>query len=99
MQELVAGHIDLMCDMAANSLRQARAGSIKPIAVMSNARWFAAPDVPTAQENGMPGLSLSLWHGMWAPKGTPAEIIATLNGAAVKALADPAVQQRYAEQG
>ena len=99
MQDLVAGHIDLMCDMAANSLPQARAGTIKPIAVMSNARWFAAPDVPTAQESGMPGLALSLWHGMWAPKSTPGEIIARLNGAVVKALADPAVQQRYADQG
>jgi tripartite-type tricarboxylate transporter receptor subunit TctC len=98
MQDLVAGHIDLMCDMAANALPQARAGTIKPIAVMSDTRWFAAPDVPTAQESGMPGLALSLWHGMWAPKNTPAEIIATLNGAVVKALADPAVQQRYAEQ-
>ena len=99
MQDLVAGHIDLMCDMAANSLPQARAGTIKPIAVMSNARWFAAPDVPTAQESGMPGLALSLWHGMSAPKSTPGEIIARLNGAVVKALADPAVQQRYADQG
>ena len=99
IQDLVAGHIDLMCDMAANSLPQARAGTIKPIAVMSNARWFAAPDVPTAQESGMPGLALSLWHGMSAPKSTPGEIIARLNGAVVKALADPAVQQRYADQG
>jgi tripartite-type tricarboxylate transporter receptor subunit TctC len=99
MQDLVAGHIDLMCDMAANSLPQARAGTIKPIAVMSNARWFAAPDVPTAQESGMPGLALSLWHGMWAPKSTPGEIIARLNAAVVKALADPTVQKRYAEQG
>jgi tripartite-type tricarboxylate transporter receptor subunit TctC len=99
MQDLVAGHIDLMCDMAANSLPQARAGTIKPIAVMSNARWFAAPDVPTALESGMPGLALSLWHGMWAPKSTPSEIIARLNAAVVKALADPTVQKRYAEQG
>jgi tripartite-type tricarboxylate transporter receptor subunit TctC len=99
MQDLVAGHIDLMCDMAANSLPQARAGTIKPIAVMSNARWFAAPDVPTAQESGMTGLALSLWHGMWAPKSTPGEIIARLNAAVVKALADPTVQKRYAEQG
>src|SRR5437763_4509269 len=66
MQDLVAGHIDFMCDMAANSLPQVRAGTIKPIAVMSRTRWFAAPEVPTAEETGLPGLAISLWHGMWA---------------------------------
>jgi tripartite-type tricarboxylate transporter receptor subunit TctC len=99
MQDLVAGHIDFMCDMAANSLPQARAGAIKPIAVMSRTRWFAAPEVPTAEEMGVPGLALSLWHGMWAPKGTPKDVIGKLNAAVVNALADPAVQKRYAEQG
>jgi tripartite-type tricarboxylate transporter receptor subunit TctC len=99
MQDLVAGHIDFMCDMAANSLPQARAGAIKPIAVMSRTRWFAAPEVPTADEMGVPGLAISLWHGMWAPKGTPKDAIGKLNAAVVNALADSAVQQRYAEQG
>jgi len=99
MQDLVAGHIDLMCDMAANSLPQARAGGIRPIAVMSKARWFAAPDIPTAEEMGVPGLSLSLWHGMWAPKGTAAEIVGRLNAAVTAALGDGAVQQRLADQG
>ena len=99
MQDLVAGHIDFMCDMAANSLPQARAGGIKPIAVMSKTRWFAAPDVPTAEEMGVPGLTVSLWHGMWAPKGTPKEVLAKLNAAVVNALADPAVQKRFADQG
>jgi tripartite-type tricarboxylate transporter receptor subunit TctC len=99
MQDLVAGHIDFMCDMAANSLPQARAGAIKPIAVMSTTRWFAAPDVPTAEEMGVPGVAISLWHGMWAPKGTPKEVIAKLNAAVVSALADPAVRERFAAQG
>jgi tripartite-type tricarboxylate transporter receptor subunit TctC len=99
MQDLVAGHIDFMCDMAANSLPQARAGAIKPIAVMSKTRWFAAPDVPTAEEMGVPGVAISLWHGMWAPKGTPKEVIAKLNAAVVSALADPAVRERFAAQG
>ena len=129
MQDLVAGHIDFMCDMAANSLPQARAdeprsgrvsgartidsprwllaslasaacaGGIKPIAVMSKTRWFAAPEVPTAEEMGVPGLAISLWHGMWAPKGTPKDVVAKLNAAVVNALADPAVQKRFAEQG
>jgi tripartite-type tricarboxylate transporter receptor subunit TctC len=99
MQDLVAGHIDFMCDMAANSLPQARAGTVKPIAVMSKTRWFAAPEVPTAEEMGVPGLAISLWHGMWAPKGTPKGVVGKLNAAVVNALADPAVQNRYAEQG
>ncbi len=99
MQDLVGGQIDFMCDMAANSLPQARAGNIKPIAVMSKTRWFAAPDVPTAEEMGVPGVAISLWHGLWAPKGTPKEVVAKLNAAVVDALADPAVRKRFADLG
>jgi tripartite-type tricarboxylate transporter receptor subunit TctC len=99
MQDLVGGQIDFMCDMAANSLPQARAGNIRPLAVMSKARWFAAPDVPTAEEMGVPGVALSLWHGIWASKGTPKEVVARLNAAVVSALADPAVQKRFADLG
>jgi tripartite-type tricarboxylate transporter receptor subunit TctC len=99
MQDLVGGQIDFMCDMAANSLPQARAGNIKAIAVMSKARWFAAPDVPTAEEMGVPGVALSLWHGIWASKGTPKEVVERLNAAVVSALADPAVQKRFADLG
>jgi tripartite-type tricarboxylate transporter receptor subunit TctC len=99
MQDLVGGQIDFMCDMAANSLPQARAGNIRPLAVMSKARWFAAPDVPTAEEMGVPGVALSLWHGLWAPKGTPKDVVARLNAAVVTALADPAVQKRFADLG
>jgi tripartite-type tricarboxylate transporter receptor subunit TctC len=99
MQDLAAGHIDFMCDMAANSLPQARAGAVKPIAVMSKTRWFAAPEIPTAEEMGVPGLAISLWHGMWAPKGAPQDVVGKLNAAVVNALADPAVQMRYVEQG
>ena len=99
MQDLAGGQIDFMCDMAANSLPQARAGAIKPMAVMSQKRWFAAPDVPTAEEMGVPEVSISLWHGLWASKGTPNDVIAKLNAAAVAALADPIVQKRFNDQG
>jgi tripartite-type tricarboxylate transporter receptor subunit TctC len=99
MQDLVAGQIDFMCDMAANSLPQARAGNIKPMAVMSKKRWFAAPDVPTAEEMGVPEVAISLWHGLWASKGTPKDVIAMLNAAVVAALADLAVQKRFTDQG
>jgi tripartite-type tricarboxylate transporter receptor subunit TctC len=88
-----------MCDMAANTLPQARAGNIKPVAVMSKTRWFAAPDTPTAEEMGVPGVYLSLWHGLWASKGTPQDVIARLAAAVVAALADATVRKRLADQG
>ena len=72
LNDLVAGQVDLSCDLAANSLSQYRSGNIKAYAVMTKARWFAAPEVPTAEEAGVPGLYYSTWHGLWAPKGTPA---------------------------
>jgi tripartite-type tricarboxylate transporter receptor subunit TctC len=66
---------------------------------MSKRRWFAAPDIPTADEQGIPGFYLPFWHGLWAPKGTPDSVIATLNRAVVSALADPRVQKRFADLG
>src|SRR5262249_55586239 len=94
MQDLVAGQVDFMFDQAANALRQVRSGTIKAYAVMAKTRWSAAPDIPALDEAGVPGLYVSYWHGLWAPKGTPAEIIAKLNAAVVSALADPNVRQR-----
>ena len=99
LQDLIGGQVDLMLDQAANALGQARAGSIKAYAVMAKTRWAALPDVPAIDEFGVSGLYVAYWHGMWAPKGTPKEIIARLNAAVVHALADPAVKQRLADQG
>jgi tripartite-type tricarboxylate transporter receptor subunit TctC len=99
VQEMVAGRIDLMLDQASNALGHLRAGSIKAYAVMAKERWTALPDVPTIDESGTPGLYVAYWHAMWAPKGTPKEIIAKLNAAVMQALADPNVQRRLAEQG
>src|SRR5262245_32769653 len=99
LQDLVAGQIDLTCDLAANSLPQVRAGNIKAYAVMANKRWFAAADVPSADEAGIPGLYVTTWHGIWAPKGTPKEIVAKLTAAARAAMADPTTRARIAEQG
>jgi tripartite-type tricarboxylate transporter receptor subunit TctC len=69
LNDLVAGQIDLDCDLAANSLAQYRAGNVKVLAVMTKTRWAAAPDVPSVDEAGFPGLYYSTWHGIWAPKG------------------------------
>jgi tripartite-type tricarboxylate transporter receptor subunit TctC len=99
LQDLVGGQIDFVCDLAANSLQQVRSGNIKAYAVMAKTRWFAAPEVPTADEAGVPGVYVSTWHGFWLPKGTPQDVIARLNSAAVAAMADPAVRQRITDQG
>jgi tripartite-type tricarboxylate transporter receptor subunit TctC len=99
MQDLVAGQVDMMCDMSSNSLPHVRGGQIKALAVMAKSRWFAAPDVPTVDEMGVPGVYVSFWHGLWVPKGTPADIVAAINAAVVKALADATVRQRFVDQG
>jgi tripartite-type tricarboxylate transporter receptor subunit TctC len=71
MNDLIAGQVDFMFDQAANAIAQIRAGTIKAYAVMSGDRWRGAPDIPTIDESGVPGLHVSYWHGLWAPKGTP----------------------------
>ena len=67
--------------------------------MLENKRWFAAPDVPTIDEAGVPGLHMTFWHGLWAVKGTPKEVVDKLNAAVVDALADPAVRQKLVELG
>jgi tripartite-type tricarboxylate transporter receptor subunit TctC len=99
MQDLIGGHVDMMCDFSSNSLPFYRAGQIKAFGVMARHRWFGAPEVPTFEEMGVPGIYVSFWHGLWAPKGTPEQIIAKLNAAIVKTLADATVQKRFADQG
>jgi tripartite-type tricarboxylate transporter receptor subunit TctC len=99
MQDLIAGQIDLFCAEASQTLSFLRSGTIKAFAVMSKARWPSAPDVPTMDEVGAPGMYISFWNGLWAPKGTPKEVIARLDAAVVETLADPAVRQRLTELG
>ena len=99
LQDLVGGQIDFYCDLAANSLAQVRAGNVKAFAMMSRTRWPAAPDVPTGDEAGLPGLYISNWTGIWAPAGTPKPVIDKINDAIGAALADPQVRKRYEELG
>jgi tripartite-type tricarboxylate transporter receptor subunit TctC len=98
LNDLVGGQIDLSCDISANSLAQYRAGNIKAYAVMSKTRWSGAPDVPTAAEAGVP-LDVRTWHGLWAPKNTPDDIVQKVNAAAQAAMADPGVRKRIADLG
>ena len=99
MQDLLAGHIDMTFTQVASALAQVRAGQVKAYVVMAKSRWAAAPDTPTIDEAGIPGLYASFWHGLWAPKGTPKDVIAKLNGAVVASLADATVRARFAELG
>jgi tripartite-type tricarboxylate transporter receptor subunit TctC len=93
MQDLVANQIQIMVDQSANSLPQVRAGKIKAYAVTAKARSAAAPEIPTAAEAGYP-MDVSIWNGLWAPKGTPTEAIAKLNAAAVATMQDPGIAKR-----
>jgi tripartite-type tricarboxylate transporter receptor subunit TctC len=99
MPDLMSGQVDLMFGEGSTALPHVRSGKIKAFAVMAKSRWFAAPDVPTVDEVGAPGLYISFFHGLWVPKGTPKEIIAKLNTAVMVALADPVVRQRLTEVG
>ena len=99
MQDLVAGRIDLLFDQPSDALPQLKSGAIKAYAVTADMRAAVAPDVPTVDEAGLPGLHIAPWHSLWLPKGTPEAVIARLNGAAMDALADAAVRQRLSAIG
>jgi len=99
MNDLIAGQIDLIVDQLSNSIAQVRAGTIRGYAVTDTARAQSAPDIPTAEEAGVKGFNMTLWSGLWVPKGTPKEIIAKLNAAAVAAMNDPGVRKQLENQG
>lgn len=99
MTDLISGTVDLLVVQGAVALPQIRADKIKALANLSATRSASMPDIPTADETGVPGLYMSGWFGFYAPKGTPKDIIAKLNAATVEALADPALQKRFSELG
>jgi tripartite-type tricarboxylate transporter receptor subunit TctC len=99
LQDVMAGQVDIMFDQAANSLPQVRGRTIRAYAVTAKKRLVSAPDIPTVDEAGLPDFYIAVWHGLWAPKGTPKEVIGKLTAAVREALADPAVQKRLVELG
>jgi tripartite-type tricarboxylate transporter receptor subunit TctC len=99
LQDLVAGQIDMIVDQVSNAITQVQAGKIKAYAIADTKRLATAPDIPTAEEAGLPGFQISLWNGLWAPKGTPKDVIAKLNAAVLEALGDPGVRKRLADVG
>jgi tripartite-type tricarboxylate transporter receptor subunit TctC len=99
MQDLVAGNIDIIVDQASNAMPQVQGGKIRAYAVTAPKRIAAGPDIPTVDEAGLPGYHILLWSGLWVPKGTPKDVVATLNTALRAALADAGVLKRFGELG
>jgi len=99
MQDLIGGQIDLACLEASSGLAHVQGGRLKAYAVFGDARWPKAPDTPTMIESGIPGATISFWHGLWTTKGAPKEAVDRLDTAVMSALADPSVQQRLAALG
>jgi tripartite-type tricarboxylate transporter receptor subunit TctC len=99
LNDLVAGQVDYMCDQIVNLVPQIQAGTIKAYAVALPERSPALPDVPTTKEGGLPEYQVSAWNAIFAPKGTPKDIVTKLNGALLKALEDPATRKRMLDLG
>jgi tripartite-type tricarboxylate transporter receptor subunit TctC len=99
MTDLISGQVDLLLVQGAVALPQVRGGTVKALAELSPQRSASMPDIPSADESGVPGLYISGWFGLFAPKGTPPDVIAKLNAAMVAALADPKVRTRFGDLG
>jgi tripartite-type tricarboxylate transporter receptor subunit TctC len=99
MTDLLGGQVDMMCDQTTNTAEQIKGGTIKAYAVTTPERLKILPDLPTAMESGLADFNVSVWHGVYTPKGTPAAVNERLSAALQKALADPDVAARFAELG
>ena len=99
MTDLMGGQVDIMCDQTTNTTNQIKAGKIKAYAVTAPQRLQVLPDLPTTQEAGLPGVQVTIWHGLYAPKGTPDAVVQRLTASLQKALQDQNVVQRFAELG
>jgi tripartite-type tricarboxylate transporter receptor subunit TctC len=99
VQDVLGSQVDIMCGEASGMLPHVRGGTVKAYAVMAQKRWFAAPEIPTSEEAGAPGVGITFWHGMWAAKGTPRETVERLSHAVAEAFADPIVIRRLTDAG
>jgi len=99
MNDILGGQVDFMCDQTTNTTGQIKAGKVKVFAVTTPKRVPSLPDVPTAQEAGLSGFDLAVWHGLYAPKGTPKAVVDKVAAALQTALKDPTIKTRFAELG
>ncbi len=99
LQALLGGEVDVYVTQISGAVSFVRTGKIKGYAVTAKSRQEIAPEIPTVDEAGLPGLYTSVWHALWAPKGTPKDVIAKLNGAVIAALADATVRKRFGDLG
>src|SRR5664279_761786 len=99
MTDLISGQVDLLVVQGAIALAQIKGGRIKALANLSPTRSAAMPDIPTSDESGVPGLYMAGWFGFWAPKGTPKEVVAKLNGALMQVIADQTTKARFTDLG
>ena len=99
MTDLLGGQVDVMCDQTTNTVNQIKTGKIKGYAVTTKERLAVLPDLPTLDESGLPGFEMTVWHGLYAPAGTPKEIIEKLSSALQVAVQDPKVVERFADLG
>jgi tripartite-type tricarboxylate transporter receptor subunit TctC len=97
MSDLIGGQIDLLCDQTTQTVPRIKAGQIKVYGVTTPSRIAALPDVPTLAEQGLPNFEVVVWHGMYAPKGTPKPVIDKLAHALQEALKDPVVKEKFGE--
>lgn len=99
MNDLLGGQVDFMCDQTTNTTSQIKGGKVKAYAVTTKTRVPSLPNIPTANEAGLPGFEVAVWHGLYAPKGTPKPVIDKVDAALLVALKDPIVKQRFADLG
>jgi tripartite-type tricarboxylate transporter receptor subunit TctC len=99
MTDLMGGQVNFMCDQTTNTTPQIKGGKVKAYAVTTKQRLKSLPEIPTADEAGLKGFEVTVWHGMWAPKGTPKPVIDKLTKALQAALKDPGVIAKFADLG
>ena len=99
MTDLISGQVQMMIEIMPNAFPQVEGGKMRGIAVTTAKRWPQAPDMPTIRGIGLPGFTVTAWDALFAPRGTPKDVIATLNAAARKALGDPQLQQTLLTRG
>ncbi len=99
MNDLLGGQVDFMCDQTTNTTSQIKGGKVKAYAVTTKTRVPSLPNIPTASEAGLPGFEVAVWHGLYAPKGTPKPVVDKVQAALQVALKDPVVKQRFADLG